>query len=181
LTGAGALTGSLQCGNSLGKLVNHAIDPKLNSYLENDSFYKTYEETVDFVDKVAAIGQGAHQLKHFGKLLKLRQAYGKDLTKRFSKNESKQIYREMAEAMDEFLSNQQTRVWINNKGFSHRFTSGVINATIQSKIVGGVKDATQPWVNSASKTGARTLIDAASEQSEPAPPVKFHTFQSMKP
>ena len=130
----GAATSSLKCGHSIGKMINHAVDPNLNEILEGNQSWKYYETAVDTIDIVAGVPGAAKEVKDIYKLQQFSRRYGKDIARRFSKSESKKIYRELAAALGETFSSQATRRWVNRKGLSLRFTPAVVDSMLQKQL-----------------------------------------------
>ena len=130
----GAGTASLKCGNAIGKMINHSVDPALDEELNKNKYYNTYETAVDAIDIIANMPGAYKNIKELNNLGKITSKYGKNIS-RYTKAESKKIYREVCTALGEALSNQKAKQFINSLGLSHRYSPAVISPLIEKRLI----------------------------------------------
>jgi hypothetical protein len=193
--GAGAST--LKCGHSIGKMINHVmIDPGLNDYFDQSEAWKTYENAVDAIDILASAPGIARGVKNIGALSKQASKYGKAVPRRFSIAESNKIYRELAEHLGETFSNQGTKRWINEQGFSRRFSPMVVNHLLNKEILDVTRDSVNVHDNLAEiakrggtassggqivKGAVNRAVDLLSPAASSEPNHTIHFVQQVRP
>jgi hypothetical protein len=135
MSAVGAGASSLKCGHAIGKMINHVTNPGLNQELDQNQYWKYYETAVDGIDILSNVPGAVQGVKNIGALTKFSSKYGKGVAQRFTKAESKKIYKELAEALGESFSNSGTRQWVNRQGLSLRYSPAVVNSMLEKQLV----------------------------------------------
>ena len=97
ITGAGAVASSLQCGLSVGEIVDHFIDPDMEALLDSEQWFDYANDVCDVIaiaGAVASVGQAVQGL------IRLQKASGrsiKAILKGMSRAERKRLARELAQ------------------------------------------------------------------------------------
>ena len=97
ITGAGAVASSLQCGLSVGEIVDHFIDPDMEALLDSEQWF---DYANDVCDVIAIAGARASVGQAVQGLIRLQKASGRSIKaifKGMSRAERKRLARELAQ------------------------------------------------------------------------------------
>ena len=140
ITGAGALATSLQCGLSVGRIVDYFIDPDLTAYLDSDDWYNSANDLLDYIaiaGAAASLGQAAQGL------IRLQKASGKpfkEMLKGMSRAERKRLARELAEYAGT-KSNQQFKALVRAGKLPSIYSQKSVDLALRKMVLDGVSSA----------------------------------------
>jgi len=140
ITGAGALATSLQCGLSVGRIVDHFIDPDLTVLLDSEEWYNSSNDLLDYIavaGSLASVGQVAQGI------LRLQKASGKSfkvILKGMSRAERKRLARELAEYAGT-KSNKQFKAMVRAGELVSIYTQKSIDMALKKMLLDGLSSA----------------------------------------
>ena len=140
ITGAGAIATSLQCGLSVGRVVDHFIDPDLTAYLDSDDWYNSANDLLDYIalaGAAASVGQAAQGL------IRLQKASGKpfkEMLKGMSRAERKRLARELADYAGT-KSNKQFKALVRAGELPSIYSQKSVDMALRKMVLDGVSTA----------------------------------------
>ena len=140
LTGTASVTGSLQCGISIGRVLDSVIDPQLTATLDSIEWCRRTSDILDWIGvlgAVASLGQDAQAV------IRLQRTSGRsfeEILRGMNRAERKRLARDLANYAGT-RSNGEYKALVRAGKLPSIFTQTQVTAALKSQLLSGVSSA----------------------------------------
>jgi hypothetical protein len=140
VTGAGAVATSLQCGLSVGRVVDHFIDPEYTELLDSEEWYSSANDVLDIVSDIGAVASVGQAVQG---LIRLQKASGrsfKAILKGMTRAERKRLARELAQYLGA-KSSKQFKALVRAGELATIYTQKSIDIALKKMLLDSISSA----------------------------------------
>jgi hypothetical protein len=164
LTGAAAVATSAQCGLSIGRVINAAVDPGSNDLLDSEDWYQTTSTVLDAVavaGAVASLGQAAQAA------IRLQRASGRpfrEILGGINRAERKRLAEDLARYSGQAQTRHQFLSLVREGRLPRVFNSQQVTQALRNQLLNSLSSALSLGTSASGGVVRRISVDVVQEQ-----------------